>query len=779
MSVQPKRKNICKTKDNKMNKFLSYIKQHIDNLNRKRLVLSLVLFICLLVLNIYCSSKIIISFGTFNETPFEYQIFYTSSWDDHFSGEKSVRQLSEKGYHIHRFELPTYRLKRLRIDFGNNPGKVNISHININGSKSKTLGDFSKFVPLYISEFKNNGVNLEITSHENDPQIVYKEPLNIHSKLHISNLWLILSLIGCCIFYCLNRHKILLYLFLYTPFILLSMMHYKSLFAKVSAKYCGNVSWRFVCDFISANSFIFIILAALLGLFFLWRKSRIPAITVILFLSLILSIDYIVIDNLDARFIFSEVMTQGKEFDTAWEMMKKYLTTELGWLNLLFITNFIFIFAYFRHTSKKIALSFLVIIGLSYINMHIAWDKGIFNYMYYNVFDVNFKNHQAVKHSEEAIKNLQSTVDTSIECVNGLNTRKNVILIIAESLSSYKIKSFNGLEDKMPKLDAIARHGVSYKNFYSNSYNTLGGIFSILTGKTMIQDYFGLGNYHYASYYKETLPKRLEKTGYFTEFFTGIDLAYGMDVLLKYSGFTKLSISDDPFYNGKERIIFNSVADNVLFDNVLAHIEKEKKNRPFLYVVSTISTHGPYIDPLTKERSFDKTLAFLDNELDRFINNLKQTDFFNNGMVIITGDHRAMLPVSNEEYKHYGVLGDSAIPLIIIDYAVENENKEEYNTYSQTDIAPSLEYYLTEKGCFNKFQRNLFDSNYHANVCLIHSYLSPKDKVGVYCSEEKHADIYLNGDKTTISDETLSSYKDYVLYLRTLPMYKEPSNQNK
>lgn len=733
-------------------------------------MLSLVLFMCLLISNIYYSSKVIISFGTKNETGFDYQIFYTSSPSAHFSGEKSVRQWTGKGYHILTFELPTYRLERLRIDFGNYPGKVSISHINVKGSKLKVLGDFNKFVPRYISGYKNNGVSLEIESHENDPQIVYREPLHIHSKLHVNNLWLLLSFVFCSIAYWLLKRGFFAYLFLYTPLILLSMMHYKSLFTKVSAKYSDDVSWRFVCDFISANSFIFIILAALLGLFFLWRKLRILAIIAIIVLSLILSIDYVVIDNLDARFIFSEVMTQGKEFDTAWEMLKKYMTTELGWWNALFMANIIFIFAYFRHTSKKIALSFLVIIGLSYINIHIAYDKGIFNYMYYNVFDVNFKNHQAVKHSEEAIKNLQSIVDTSVECVKGLNTRKNVILIIAESLSSYKIKSFKGLEDKMPKLDAIAHQGISYKNFYSNSYNTTGGIFSILTGKTMINDYFGLGNYHASSYYNETLPKRLAKYGYFTEFFTGIDLAHGMDVLLKYSGFAELSISDDPFYNGKERIIFNSVADNVLFDNVLTHLKTENKKRPFLYVVSTITTHGPYIDPITKERSFDKTLAFLDNELDRFINNLKQTDFFENGMVIITGDHHAMLPVSNEEYKQYGVLGDSAIPLIIIDYATENENKEEYNIYSQTDIAPSLEYYLTEKGCFNKFQRNLFDSDYHDNVCLIHSYLSPKDKVEVYCSEEKHADIYLNGDKTTISDESLSAYKDYVLYLRTQPM---------
>ena len=55
---------------------------------------------------------------------------------------------------------------------------------------------------------------------------------------------------------------------------------------------------------------------------------------------------------------------------------------------------------------------------------------------------------------------------------------------------------------------------------------------------------------------------------------------------------------------------------------------------------------------------------------------------------------------------------------------------------------------------------------------VIHSYLSPKDKIKVYCSETKNADIYLNGDNTTISDEELSYYKEYVLFLRTKPMQK-------
>ena len=680
----------------------------IRTLNKKCLLISTMLFIFLLLINTYYNSSTITLLGVYDA----------------------------KGSHIHTIQLP---FNQLKLIFGN-------------------------------LDIVNNHLNIKIDTGQENLQNLYFKSLCTYTVFHINTLYLVLSFIIWPVIYLLLKQGIFKYLFLYTPFILLGIIHYKALFDIVSEKYSDNTSWSQICDFYAANSLIVIILAMLLSFFFLWKKLRVPTIIFTIILTLILSIDYIVIDNLDARFIFSEIITQGKEFDTAWEMLKKYATTELSLWNALFIINLIFIFIHFRNTSLKIVLSFWGIICLAFISMHITWDKGIFNYLYYNVFDVNFKNHQSVKHSQKAIQKLQSVVDVSQECIPGLDTHKNVILIIAESLSSYKIKTFNGLENKMPKLDIIAGQGLSFKNFYGNSHNTLGGIFAILTGQTMIQDYFSLGNFNYTPYYNETLPKRLAKHGYFSKFFTGIDLAHGMDTLLQDSGFTELSISSDPFYKGKERIIFNSVPDNILFDNVITHLTAEKKYRPFLYVISTISTHGPYIDPVTKERSFDKTLTFLDNELDRFINNLRKTDFFKNGILIITSDHRVMLPVSNNEYQRYGLMADSAIPLIILGDNPKFKRIENRDLYSQTDLVPSLEYYLTNKGCFNKFQRNLFDNNYHNDVCMIHSYRSPKDKIGIYCSKEKHADIYLNGDDTTISDETLSTYKNYVLYMRTRPL---------
>jgi glucan phosphoethanolaminetransferase (alkaline phosphatase superfamily) len=68
-------------------------------------------------------------------------------------------------------------------------------------------------------------------------------------------------------------------------------------------------------------------------------------------------------------------------------------------------------------------------------------------------------------------------------CYEGVDSRKDVILVIVESLSSYHSSLFSGLNDWTPELDAISKEGLRFSNFYANGVNTEQGLVSLLTGE--------------------------------------------------------------------------------------------------------------------------------------------------------------------------------------------------------------------------------------------------------------------------------------------------------
>lgn len=47
-------------------------------------------------------------------------------------------------------------------------------------------------------------------------------------------------------------------------------------------------------------------------------------------------------------------------------------------------------------------------------------------------------------------------------------------------------------------------------------------------------------------------------------------------------------------------------------------------------------------------------MTYMDEEISRFISSLEKDGFFRNGIAVITGDHRAMLPVEQKEIDRYG-----------------------------------------------------------------------------------------------------------------------------
>ena len=76
----------------------------------------------------------------------------------------------------------------------------------------------------------------------------------------------------------------------------------------------------------------------------------------------------------------------------------------------------------------------------------------------------------------------------------------------------------------------------------------------------------------------------------------------------------------------------------------------------------------------------------MDESFAKFYIQLKKERFFDNGMLVVVGDHRKMTP---EEYKKRGASADARIMAFVIGSGIE-AGEIDPNLYQQTDIFYSL-----------------------------------------------------------------------------------------
>lgn len=345
--------------------------------------------------------------------------------------------------------------------------------------------------------------------------------------------------------------------------------------------------------------------------------------------------------------------------------------------------------------------------------------------------------------------------------------------IIAANLkkTEYKSKLFGGIENKMEILDNIAKNNIYASEYYSNSYNSIKSKFNILTGSPLIT------KVNNQKYIKTMLEKSIVhdfiNNGYNIEYYSSTDTIFDdTRQMVTLSGISNIyDANSDIFSHIKKRYIFNGVEDKLFYETVVNNLLNKKHNKPYLAFLTTMSTHSPYQHPVTKEYSFDKVLEYSDIELNNFIKELEKKDFFKNGILVITADHRVMLPLTLKEYEKLGPLANSRIPLIIIN---ENEKYEIKGNFSHMDLGKSLEYLTLNKVCFNQFQKNIF-GNENNNKCTIYQQLVNLALVDIKCGNN-YGRILLDGDNTRfINDKNLNLNNneknkiiEYINYLRII-----------
>ncbi len=426
---------------------------------------------------------------------------------------------------------------------------------------------------------------------------------------------------------------------------------------------------------------------------------------------------------------------------------------------ILFVGLTIF-FLFQKHTlSHRTHGIFLLTLSILAVSSCLRDDKGYaLSWMYRNVAEYNSViESQNSFYSEKFKRNIMAnkSYKENEACVKRKPQRKNIIILMVESLSSYQSNFFSGINNWTPNMDAIAENNLSFKNFYSNGFITEDAELAILTGKFPIYGPFkqtrNKGSNFFRGYYgvPNSLPQVGRMNGYTTEFITSADLNFSdTGNWAKSIGFDYIEGHEYQYYNNWKRYHFQAAPDEALYHRVFDRVVKNQSDKPYILFVKTVSSHNPYINPENDKYSESETFRYVDKQLGLFYKKLSQIGFFKEGILIILGDHHAMVPLKREEKKQTEVTRALARIPFIISYG-DQGGVVENRPFQQVDLCNSLKNLISGEQCTSIWAGDLLCIPRLPAQYIVYRHGDQRDIISVFCNN-REISVKLDGDKTRI-----------------------------
>ncbi len=245
----------------------------------------------------------------------------------------------------------------------------------------------------------------------------------------------------------------------------------------------------------------------------------------------------------------------------------------------------------------------------------------------------------------------------------------DIILLIVESLSSINSNKMSGSPGILAGFDELAEQGVLFRNFFANQQASEGGLIALLGGFPPM--HFPTASPYMFDEFAVQAPviADYKSHGYRTEFLTNADLEFiGLDHFLDGLGVDRSRGRDDvDAMMRAPRVVQDAPSDAYLYRESLNAIGRLiPGEQPFLLTIATTSTHLPYAHPSGGPDTPEAVWEWSIQQLISFYSQLSETGFFENGILLITGDHRQMRPVTDAEIERYGGSARARVPLLVI-----------------------------------------------------------------------------------------------------------------
>lgn len=350
-------------------------------------------------------------------------------------------------------------------------------------------------------------------------------------------------------------------------------------------------------------------------------------------------------------------------------------------------------------------------IGRAYYSSEVKYNHAavnpVFSLIYSLTNENDFANYARFMDDKEANDIFNKLfpdkiyIPTDEEC--WLKERKpNVLVIILESFSKGALIN-NGTEIT-PNLVKLSHEGISFNNLYACSFRTDRGVFSIVDGFPALPTTSVL-KYPDKTITFPSLIKALKNNGYHTSFLYGGDADFANIKMLFTTSGTDEIISDKELNVSRLESKWGA-NDHETFDYLKNDILRYNKEKPFFKIFLTLSSHEPFNVPFNKfGDKYLNSVAYTDNCLGNFINEIKNSPIWENTLIVLIPDHGVNYLLG---YNDRGKESHS-IPMVWCGGAIK-EHRDIDNYASQSDLASTLLSQLNIDYSNFKYSRNIADT---------------------------------------------------------------------
>ncbi|UCD58673.1 MAG: sulfatase [Candidatus Hydrogenedentota bacterium] len=316
--------------------------------------------------------------------------------------------------------------------------------------------------------------------------------------------------------------------------------------------------------------------------------------------------------------------------------------------------------------------------------------------------------------------------------------RFNVVVLLVDMLRRDHLGCYGYERETSPFIDEMAREGIKFNNAFAPCSWTLPSVASVFTGLYPTMNGVRTEADALPSSWA-TMAEAFRENGYSTAAFItspylkkiyNLDQGFGWydDRLLKrtflhlaYESTSHLRIIPRSIYSTKRLLQvpvptpdeeeFNRWwskklnAENVN-ERVLKWVEKNRRGPVFLYI-HYIDVHGPYRDPhpymkypTTEEEAmvnlYDGAIRFVDEQIKRLMDALKELKVYDNSLIIFTSDHGQEF-LDHNGTGHGGTLYEEQlrIPLIIFPSRIVPGQREIDAPVGLIDLFPTFDDWLS------------------------------------------------------------------------------------
>lgn len=485
----------------------------------------------------------------------------------------------------------------------------------------------------------------------------------------------------------------------------------------------------------------------LLSLGLILRRAAMRRIVSLLVfgLGLVMLVDTLLLDLFNLRLHMADVLKFGGEGKATSQFIQALSAGSYRPLPLLVtVIPCIFVLLWFplpraRRLAKALSGLSLVLIGGG-VMLASSTPDHVFREGAVNVVQLHGSRGVNEPYSEEYKRRILALEPPKpVICEVGQGRRPDVILVMVESLSAHHSALLGG-KGYTPRLDDIARQSTWFEAFHANGFTTDHGLISLLDGRVPVP---GVGRYltlHPFDGFGD--PDRsvagvLGTHGYQTAFFTSGYLGFlSKEPWLERMRLTHFEGAEAPFYNGKPRGVFDAATDEVLYERFMQWFDIERDTqRPFFATILTVETHAPFLDQ--EAGRLDEAALFrrADSALDGLYRTLEARGFFQNGILLVTGDHRSMTTVGSEEWARYGDSALARVPMVVAG-ASGLPKGPIAEAFQQTDLLPSLAQLVGEgQVCRHQGQGSFLRPDPQPPAHVIHARGDRRGRIDVYYPE--------------------------------------------